>query len=191
MIINRNRKFVFICVAKTASTSMRRYFDYQPPDPPPEEYHMFLEDAIKLHPYARDYFKFAFVRNPYSRLFSIYKDFNKRGSHIWDSEIKSKNTFESFILDLEGSGYSKYIHLQPQFYYVRFQNQIGVDFLGKYENLNEDFKKVETILGLPPKELIHIRVSGNRPLKPNYTDEMKKVVQRVYAEDFERFGYEK
>lgn len=190
MIINRNRKFVFICVAKTASTSIRRYFGHKK-DPPPEEYHMFLEEGLRQHPYARDYFKFAFVRNPYSRLFSIYKDFHKRHNHQWDSEIKSKNTFESFILDLENSGYSKYIHLQPQFEYVRFQNQIGVDFLGKYENLNEDFKKVETILGLPSKELIKIRASGNQPLRPNYTDEMKKVVQRVYAEDFERFGYEK
>jgi len=190
MIVDRTKKFVFVCVAKTASTSIRRYFGYKK-DPPPEEYHMFLEEGLRQHPYAKDYFKFAFVRNPYARIFSVYKNFKQRGNHLWDTEIKKIETFENFILELETKEYSKYIHLQPQFHYVKLGNEIGVDFLGRYENLNEDFNKIETFLGLPFRELQKIRVSKDTDLKPNYTDEMKEVVQRIYAEDFERLGYEK
>jgi chondroitin 4-sulfotransferase 11 len=190
MIVDRKREFMFVCVAKTASTSIRRRFGYFQ-DPPPEEYHMFLEEGLKQHSYAKDYFKFAFVRNPYVRIFSIYKNFKQPNNHPWDTEIKKMDTFESFILDLEIRCYKNYIHLQPQFHYVKLGSEVGVDFLGRYENLNEDFNKVETFLGLPFKELQKIRVSEDPYLEPNYTDEMKEVVQRVYAEDFERFSYEK
>ena len=189
MIVDSKREFMFVCVAKTASTSIRRRFGYFQ-DPPPEEYHMFLEDGLERYPFAKDYFKFAFVRNPYTRLFSIYNNLKYDG-HVWASALKKKNTFEDFIMDLEGSEYSKYIHLQPQFHYVKKDNDIGVDFLGKYESLNQHFLQIQTILKQPSNPLERHRESSRSSQKPLYTENMKLVVQRVYWEDFERFEYEK
>tara|TARA_R110000824_G_scaffold315257_1_gene502358 strand:+ start:18531 stop:19100 length:570 start_codon:yes stop_codon:yes gene_type:complete len=189
MIINRDKKFMFICVAKTASTSIRRRFEHYQ-DPPPEKYHMFLEDALKLYPYARDYFKFAFVRNPYDRLYSCYINFKYDG-HVWDTHIKKEHSFRSFIMNLAQSEYSKYIHLQPQYKYIKDGNEIGVDFLGRFENLDKDFAKIESILGYPPQALERIRASSKNREANKYDSEMKEVMQKIYAEDFERFDYEK
>ncbi len=189
MIIDKDKKFMFICVAKTASTSIRRRLGYYQ-DPPPEEYHMFLEDGLKKHPYAKDYFKFAFVRNPYDRLYSCFINLKYDG-HSWATHLKQKASFRDFVMDFEKSEYSKYIHLQPQFNYVKNGDKVGVDFLGRFETLNEDFAKIESMIGYTHQQLERTRASSKGWEVKFYDYEMKKVVQRIYAEDFERFGYEK
>ena len=190
MIINDDKKFVFVSIAKCASTSIRRRLGYFE-DPLPEIYHMFLKDILRLRPDASNYFKFAFTRNPYDRLYSTYINLKYDG-HSWATALKRKPTFKSFVMDLEGSEYSKYIHLQPQSDYIKIAGQIGVDFLGCVENINKNFEQVENILDLPHIKLEKIRISSVRPHEPKfYDEEMKYVVQKVYGEDFERFGYEK
>ena len=104
MIIDNNKKVAGICVAKTGSTSLRRIFNHLPPDPPPEIYHMFLSDALVAYPHIKEYFKFAFVRDPYTRVHSVYCDFKHsfygRG-HVWATELKKCDSFEEFVLGLE------------------------------------------------------------------------------------------
>ena len=190
MIVNDDKKFIFVSIAKCASTSVRRRLGYFE-DPPPEIYHMFLEDILKVRPDAENYFKFAFTRNPYDRLYSTYINLKYDG-HSWATALKRKPTFHRFVLDLEGSEYSKYIHLQPQSSYVKIGEAIGVNFLGRVENIDEDFEEVEDILDLPHVKLGKTRLSSTRPHEPKfYNEEMKAVVQRVCGEDFERFGYDK
>ena len=96
MVVNPYKKFVFVSIAKCASTSIRRRLGYFN-DPPPEEYHMFLKDILLLHPYAVDYFKFAFVRNPYDRLYSTYINLKHEG-HDWASAIKKRNRVPFIIV---------------------------------------------------------------------------------------------
>ena len=190
MIIDDEKKFVFICVAKTASTSMRRRFGYFE-DPPPHIYHMFLKDILDKNPHTKDYFKFGFVRNPYDRLYSTYINLKYEG-HLWATALKAKRTFEEFVLDFEGSKYSDYIHLQPQINYLINGESIGLDYVGRFENLNDDFRDIEKILGLSHVKLKKERYSRTYPLDPKfYTNSMRGVVCEIYGEDFERFGYEK
>lgn len=190
MVIDHKHKYVFVCIAKTASTSIKRRLGFHD-DPPPDEYHMFLKDIIHKNPETRSYFKFAFVRNPYDRLYSTYINL-KHDGHSWATALKQKKTFKSFVMDFEGSRYSDYIHLQPQVDYITRDNAIGVDFLGRYENLASDFAKVEKKLNLSHVPLKKLRWSSTVWSDPKYYDEdMKKVVHRVYGEDFERFQYDK
>ena len=87
MVVSDENRFAFVCIAKAASTSIRRRFGFtatpENPDPPPHIYHMFLKDIIKQKPEAKDYFKFCFVRNPYDRLYSTYADFKYSLGHYW------------------------------------------------------------------------------------------------------------
>jgi hypothetical protein len=190
MVVNHEKKYIFVCIAKTASTSIRRRLGYKY-DPPPEEYHMFLKDILDKNPDAKDYYKFAFVRNPYDRLYSTYINLKYDG-HPWATHLKQKETFKEFIMDFQGSKYSEYIHLQPQVDYITCEGKVNLDFLGRFENLDEDFKKVEKHLGMTHKDLEKIRRSSIMPWNPKYYDEeMKKIVRKIYKEDFERFDYEK
>lgn len=189
MIIDNEKKYVFISVPKTGSTSIRRRLGSFK-DPPPEIYHMSIENVIKQHSHVQEYFKFAFVRNPYDRVFSAYINLKYDG-HPWATELKRKKTFREFMMDFENSEYSKYIHLQPQCSCVKIGGTLAVDFLGKFENLQKDFRQVEEILNLRHEQLVKIRVSS-KDKEPKIIDQQTKdLIYEIYREDFDSFGYER
>jgi hypothetical protein len=191
MILDSDKKFLFIAVAKTACTSIHRRFGLFR-DPPPEEYHMFLKDALLKHPEALEYYKFGFVRNPYDRLVSAYYNFKHSIEHKeWAFPIYKYDTFKEFVLDLEESECFQFIHLRPQIEYLAIDGKIGVDFVGKYENLEQDFLVVENHLGLENKILSKERTSKHPPSSELYDEETREIVRRLYKDDFEKFGYEK
>ena len=65
-----------------------------------------------------------------------------------------------------------------------------MDFIGKFENLNEDYLKVCKILDFEPQELHHLKKSNRKPYKEYYTDKTKKTIEVLYATDIQHFGYE-
>lgn len=191
MIIDDNKKFVFVAIAKTACTSIHRRFGIKK-DPIPSIYHMHLNDIIKENPSVKDYYKFAFVRNPYDRLVSAFYNFRFSPEHReWAHPIYKYDVFRDFVLDIENSGCLDFIHLAPQFDFLRVGDSIGADFVGRYENLNEDFAKVEAHLGLNHVELPVVRTSRHPHHTLMYNSEMKRKVQEIYEKDFEEFGYER
>lgn len=198
MILDHENKFIFVAVAKTACTSIHRRFGFPPQsDPVPSIFHMHLEDIVKNNPESKDYYKFGFVRNPYERLVSAYYNFTSmvRGTVSpgweWAQPIGKYKTFKHFVENLENSECINFIHLQKQYDFLKLNGKIGVDFVGKYENLNEDFKKIENHLGLESKKLPTTRQSSHPHYSSLYDEGMKKIVQKLYHEDFEEFDYEK
>jgi len=191
MIINSDKKFVFVAIAKTACTSIHRRFGIYR-DPVPSIYHMHLRNILKAYPMVKDYYKFAFVRNPYDRLLSAYYNFRSSPEHSeWAYPSYKYDTFRDFVLDIENSGCLEFIHLAPQFDFLKVGNDIGADFVGRYENLNEDFAKIEKRLGLRHVRLPVARTSQHPHYTIAYDNEMRKKMQEVYEKDFEVFGYEK
>ena len=97
MYINNERKFIFICCAKSASTSVLNTVRTEfKPDPPPHIRHMSIETVLSKHPDKRDYFKFAFVRNPWDRIVSCYHDFTQDTSHwSWSKGLLDYKTSAS------------------------------------------------------------------------------------------------
>lgn len=195
MIVSDENKFAFVCIAKAASTSIRKRFGFvataENPDPPPHIYHMFLKDIFKQRPESKEYFKFCFVRNPYDRLYSTYADFKYSLGHYWAKEAKEAKNFKDFVMNIPGSSYSNWIHLQPQVDYITVDGKIAVDYMGRVENLVEDFREVERKLCMPHVPLSKVRFSPKVDTDPKiYDDEMKSVVTQLYKKDFEILGYE-
>ena len=78
--INHDKKYIFIRTAKTASTSMLNYlktynndgfFNLKYPYDPHHIPASFIKDNFPE--YFNEYFKFTFVRNPWSRMVSIWR----------------------------------------------------------------------------------------------------------------------
>ncbi len=81
-------------------------------------------------------------------------------------------------------------HFKPQYYFIEGFN---LDFVGKFENLEKDFKEVMKKAGIRnhPK-LPHKRKSKKKKdYKDYYNEETKRLVQEKYKKDFELFGYSK
>ena len=133
MIINKEKKFVFVAIAKTACTSIHRRFGYYK-DPLPHIYHMHLKDILKNNPECSGYYKFSFVRNPYDRLVSAFYNFRfSYEHHTWAYPIYKYKTFRDFILNLENSECMNFIHLRPQFEFLEVNGKVAVDFVGRFE----------------------------------------------------------
>lgn len=138
------------------------------------------------------YFKFAFVRNPYDRLVSNYfsKVVNKR--NYGNREPYANSTFDEFIHIACGlSDEEMNPHFRPQHSFICDDDgQILVDFIGRFENLAADFKKIVYEAGLPPElELPHRGRSERGDFLEYYSAGTRKMVRERFKTDFEIFDY--
>lgn len=147
------------------------------------------------------YYRFAFVRNPYDRFVSAYEYLRQGGRNKFDKEWSEKyilpyDTFKDFVLALNDFEFSKkvcdWMHFKPQYLFVCDENkELIVDFIGKYENLENDFDHISNLLNLKYK-LPHENKTKNRDdFKKYYDDDIMQIIERIYKDDFIIFNYRK
>lgn len=184
---------VFVHVPKVAGTSMKNTLfpgGGGPGHKPAMEY--FLDNPDKF----QRYFVFAFVRNPYDRLVSAYNYLMQGGKggeddrNFRDTYLVEYKDFTDFVKrGLRKSEIITYWHLVPQYLYlVNYDGEVIVDFIGSFENINEDFNKVAKRLNMDV-ELPHKNKSVRNDYRSYYTEETQKIAYEVYKRDFELFGY--
>ena len=148
-----------------------------------------------------DYFKFAFVRNPWDRFISAYfylKEVQSNPNHKWVQDYWRSNTinddydtFSKFARAGIWKG-SRWFHFYPQYDFIvnGRDKDIGIDFIGRFENLQEDFDKVCKHIGLPPQKLIPTNTSRHKHYTEYYNEDTKKIIGHYYRKDIEYFGHE-
>lgn len=251
MFISKKDSFIFFHIPKTAGTSFNNFFKikYQntTEDPPPPIHHMRAKDYLKFHGFKEHYFKFAVVRNPFSRLLSAYLDFlEKRNKFNFDEsksfyihkpiyrklifrksitineslwinvdsknyfdfdsyckdlisnkksnikflDIKKNSTFDDFCNTLASSGWLSDIHfsMQKDFLYSE-NNECLVDFIGRYEDLNQAVNVISDRLGFNIK-IEHLRKSNYQyEYKDFYNLRTKKLIEEIFKDDLNTFNY--
>lgn len=142
------------------------------------------------------YFKFAFVRNPWDRLVSAFFYLKKGGSNTMDKHWATQNIsgysdFDSFVRNwLSVSNVQKYFHFIPQHKFICDDSlNVKMDYVGRFENLNEDFDLISQKLNLN-HTLPYINRSRRHAYQGYYSAETKAIVAQVYQTDVELFGYE-
>lgn len=131
------------------------------------------------------YFKFSFVRNPWARVYSWYKNVLRDADHRRTLGIQPEIEFHQFLDKFVGQG-----ALRPQTYWLKdFRGEIKLDFVGRFENLATDFDVVKGALNLQDLELPHKLNQGNSSYLKAYDYPTKKMVSDVYREEIDLFGY--
>jgi len=141
-----------------------------------------------------DDLKIAFVRNPYDRIMSCYRNkvvqthhraFEKYG--IWQNI-----SFDQFIRSIERIPDERADqHFRSQYYELYHNDDLVPDFVGRFENLGDDWKKVQHLVddqcGISLPDLPH--TNRSRPIPIEMAESVRDMIARRYANDFEAFGY--
>lgn len=131
------------------------------------------------------YFKFSFVRNPWARAFSWYKNVMRDDHHKKRFGIVDELSFNAFIHQFGG----KY-ELKPQMHWLRDKTgSIPMDYIGKFENLNRDFEIIAEKIGLVDGELPKLIVGSGQDYTRSYDNASIDVVNKLYQEEIELFHY--
>ncbi|EMZ5965086.1 sulfotransferase family 2 domain-containing protein [Campylobacter coli] len=189
-------KCIFIHVPKVAGSSIERVI-YQTDK--------WLVGHVKASDYTKfdkdkfdSYFSFGFVRNPYDRVVSAYhylKNDSPDPCDIKWGRLHINNlTFEEFILSLQDEEFKEEIlsknHFSFQYKYLCDKNMnILVNFIGKFEKLDNDFKKILNILRRKDS-LVHINKSKHLNYRDYYNSQIYKIIREIYRDDFEIFDYD-
>jgi hypothetical protein len=149
-------------------------------------HHYTLEELIKyqfMRSSDLNYFKFCFVRNPWQRTVSAWEYL----IHQKWANMKQFSTFEIFIKNMP----SRFAHLKPQCDWICDNNQnVIVDFIGRFENLQEDFNIICDKIGIPKQKLPHKNKTKHKHYTEYYDDETREIVAKKFAKDIEYFNYE-
>jgi hypothetical protein len=129
--------------------------------------------------YPRDfsrYFRFAFVRNPWEHRASLYHRLHPR--------------------DPRGTGFGDWLKrfdlergTVPQASLFDEDGNCLVDFIGRFEQLQQDFDAVCDRVGMARRQLPRTTPAAGLVLSEIYDAASFRIVERLYADDIARFGY--
>jgi len=124
-------------------------------------------------------FSFSVVRNPYTRAYSAYHQYNKtNGTEI--SFIK----YLSNILNNNISKTTPLLHIPMSWYVVDSHNNIQVTKIYKFENL----KELESDLGWK-LDRYNLGTYSKQSYLNDYTGDAIDIVKTFYKNDFDLFDY--
>ena len=206
--INHSKKFIFVANARCASTSMYLELENQsqfdnytwPGDPEgnpnyqrlgalPYLYHMSISDVTKTYPEYKNYFKFAFIRNPWCRFVSAYHEFQKPGHEVWAEELGKFLSFRDFCFAFTDTSLASDIHFLPLSNQITVDGEIALDFVGRFENLNEDYAHLANLFNFMPSLSFHERSTNTYKYRDYYDRDTEKIIYNYYESDIELFKY--
>lgn len=240
-MVSHQDKCVFVHVPKAAGQSVESVFveragltwenreslllrpNADPRMGPPRLAHLMAQEYVELgHMTAeqfKQYFTFSFVRNPWARLVSEYNYRRLLGDKNFQCSFKTFlfKRFPTPESDNHNLVNDYYRHIIPQwkFLYDQEGNQL-VDFIGKFETLQQDFNTVcqqlnidEILLphknktlpsGIKQRSELKIKqmlakmgfssFAPQRHYSCYYDDESKAFVEHFYQKDIELFDYQ-
>ncbi len=151
-------------------------------------YQSLKESGYVEDEFDRSAFKFCFVRDPYERAVSLYRYLIK------DERFEKPPTFLEFchLLQtetIEPVGLYNYLGLSQCNPQVRWLDGLSMDFIGRYETLEVDFKTLAEKFGITGP-LPDLNRAFSQDVGDYYCAESKAIIETVYKEDFESLGYQ-
>lgn len=215
LLLNLRYNFLFVHIAKTGGTSIRSALTwYKRTDPfrfpmmicsrisalcghrigaklPRHAKAIAAREMLPRNTYDR-LFKFVFVRNPWDLQVSSYHHIQTEHPHLLKG-IESFDQFLEYKLDPDRLfQYQFDMSIVHQYdYTVDLNGTTIVDFIGRFEDLESDFRKICRHIGGPGSpQLPHKRKAGKRShYRDYYCPRTRQLVAEFFRKDIEMFNY--
>lgn len=211
-MISHEHKLIFIHIPKCAGSSIRDFYfnnprlDWRQPNYdvlygwcPKRRIHLqhatskqLLELDLVQPEVWNSYFKFAFVRNPYDRAYSDYlwiqNDRCIKGN--FRDYITRSGPFRALLRDRSTKEY-RGDHLLQQSSFFNAHGVFNMDFLGRFETLEDDVIAINKRLGIEKRFDVHKKRSAIRKGHYScfYTNTRKKLVDEYFWGDIKTLHY--
>ena len=190
MILSHKHRFIFVAIGKTGTTSIESYLRTLPIVKNRAPKHFSLQEIINSYENVCDYLKFAFARNPFDRAVSMYFQWKKPHSEYKDKygtrkmlfDLANKYSFKKFIANTGAFHFNGH-HMVEKINYE-------IDFIGRFEKLQEDFNQACDIIGISRCKLPHLNKTTRKHYTEYYDDEARQIVAEIFTKDLEVVGYE-
>ena len=206
MIVSHRHRFVFFAVPRTGTHALRDALRPLLGDEDWQQYALRGQARLPVPALARlghghvslrqlrastdediwaRYFKFAIVRNPYDRYVSACAMLNKRNPRYAGNE-------QAFMKRaLAVPRFRQRVLVRPQTeMLVDVSGGLGLDFVGRFETLQESFDEACRQIGIAPARLGAINATEHRAFETYYDDELCAMVTDFYRRDFDMLGYQ-
>lgn len=206
MIISHKHKFIFFAVPKTATHAIREALREHKGPEDWEQQMLFGRDALPIPELAAlrhghlsvqqikpflpqeqwdEYFKFAFVRNPYDRFISTYFFLHRNRPSMGDRELMNMKGA------IRNAQFNTRLLVLPQYQMLTHSDgSMGLDYVARYEDIQSAYEHICERIGIPSKVLIEKNASEHDTSDSYYDAELRKLVTDFYAGDFEVLGYD-
>lgn len=137
------------------------------------------------HSTFSSYYKFAFVRNPWARVYSWYKNVMRDELHRKSRNIEKDCSLYRFLTE-----YGWQTELRSQLTWLKGRSgEIEVDFIGRFEYLQQDIDIVTSDMNIDRIQIPHMLKGEVDDYRLKYDNKTRELVARVYAEEIEFFSY--
>ncbi len=206
MIISTLHKFIFTAIPKTGTHSVREALREQLGPNDMEQAKLLVRKAFPIPELAKlqhghisleqvrpfltaeqfdSYFKFAFVRNPFDRFISFCAFMTRNQQDIFQRDP------ESVMRYFTSNPPMGHLLFQPQFRFVTdAQGGLLADYVGRVERMQESYDEICRRIGIPATPLDKVNSSKRGDYRSYYDTPLVEAVAKLYARDFEMFGYE-
>ena len=184
--VNPTSKLIYFKPGKAAGTSIFRR-NLQPlggwiiQKDNPKEFNNWLQNITDKE--LNSYFKFIFVRNPFSRLVSYW----------YDTFLSVYPNFKDLVKEgiFNKNGNPKKLHFQTQsgLFSTPEGNILDLDFIGKVENIDNDWEILCNKINIPHQKLGHYTKNSYNKYTTYYDNETIDIVSEWYKKDLQIFNY--
>lgn len=178
-MISHQYKCIFIHISRTAGTSIeqticgKNWWQINK-----DTKHITASKAKELYKdYWSSYFKFSIIRNPWDRIVSCYH-------YLWYKKKYPNQDLEYMLNNFEPPSWE-------QDGIIEYTDIIGdeLNFIGRYENLLDDFNFIKHNIGLK-KPLSHIgKGDRDKNYQHYYTKQTIELVENMYHKSIKKFNY--